>query len=163
MCEKNLGTVYDPSQVEDRLYDFWLEKNYFHGEVDKTGQKEPFSVVIPPPNVTANLHIGHALDNALQDIIVRFNRMNGKNTTWIPGTDHAGIATQIKVEQMLRETENITRHDLGREEFLIRVWAWKEKYGSTIINQLKKLGSSCDWERERFTMDEGCSRAVREV
>lgn len=161
MCEKHLPTVYDPSQVEDRLYDFWLEKKYFHAEVDQT--KEPFAIVIPPPNVTANLHIGHALDNTIQDILVRFNRMSGKNTTWIPGTDHAGIATQIKVEQMLRETEGLTRHDLGREEFLKRVWAWKEKYGSNIINQLKKLGASCDWDRERFTMDEGCSKAVREV
>lgn len=161
MGQKQLSTVYDPSQVEDRIYDFWVERRYFHGEVDKT--KEPFSVVIPPPNVTANLHIGHALDNTLQDILVRYNRMKGKQTTWIPGTDHAGIATQIKVEHMLLETENLTKHDLGREEFLKRVWAWKEKYGGTIINQLKKLGASCDWEKERFTMDEGCSKAVREV
>jgi len=163
MSEKNLSTVYDPKQVEDRLYDFWVKNNYFHGEVDNTGEKEPFCIVIPPPNVTSHLHIGHALDNTLQDILVRFNRMKGKNTAWIPGTDHAGIATQIKVEEALREKENLTRHDLGREEFLKRVWQWKEKYGSTIINQLKKLGSSCDWERERFTMDEGCSKAVREV
>ncbi len=161
MCEKHLPTVYDPKEVEDRWYRYWLENKYFHGEPD--AKHEPFSVVIPPPNVTANLHIGHALDNTMQDILVRFNRMNGKNTTWIPGTDHAGIATQIKVEQMLREQEGITRHDLGRDEFLKRVWAWKEKYGSTIINQLKKLGASCDWDRERFTMDEGCSQAVREV
>lgn len=161
MCDKHLPTVYDPKEVEDRWYKYWLENKYFHGEPD--AKHEPFSVVIPPPNVTANLHIGHALDNTMQDILVRFNRMNGKNTTWIPGTDHAGIATQIKVEQMLREQEGITRHDLGRDEFLKRVWAWKEKYGSTIINQLKKLGASCDWDRERFTMDEGCSQAVREV
>ena len=138
----------------------WLKGGYFRGVIDP--QKEPFTIVIPPPNVTAQLHIGHACDNTLQDILIRYKRMQGYAALWIPGTDHAGIATQIKVEEKLRN-EGKTRHDLGREKFLEEVWAWKEKYGGQIINQLKKLGSSCDWDRERFTMDEGCSKAVREV
>ncbi|NMB02285.1 MAG: valine--tRNA ligase [Firmicutes bacterium] len=153
--------TYDPKQVEHKWYSFWEENGFFHAEVDES--KEPFCVVIPPPNVTGQLHMGHALDNTYQDIFVRWKRMQGYNTVWIPGTDHAGIATQARVEDHIRATEGKTRHDLGREEFLRRTWAWKEEYGNQILNQLKRLGASLDWERERFTMDEGCSRAVREV
>ncbi|MCK9524610.1 MAG: valine--tRNA ligase [Limnochordia bacterium] len=153
--------TYDPKQVEQKWYTYWQENGYFHQEVD--AGKEPFCVVIPPPNVTGQLHMGHALDNTYQDILVRWKRMQGLNTIWIPGTDHAGIATQARVESHIRATEGKTRHELGREEFLKRTWAWKEDYGNQILNQLKKLGASLDWERERFTMDEGCSRAVREV
>lgn len=156
-----VNKTYDPKQVEQKWYDYWEENGYFHQEVDTT--KEPFCVVIPPPNVTGQLHMGHALDNTYQDIFVRWKRMQGFNTVWIPGTDHAGIATQARVEGHIRSTEGKTRDDLGREEFLKRTWAWKEDYGNQILNQLKKLGASLDWERERFTMDEGCSRAVREV
>ena len=159
--KKELEKVYKPSEIEDRIYSEWMEKGYFTPEIDKS--KKPFSLVIPPPNVTGQLHMGHALDETLQDTLVRYKRMQGYSTLWVPGTDHAGIATQIKVEAELREKENLTRYDLGREAFLERVWDWKNKYGSRIINQLKKLGSSCDFTRERFTMDEGCSRAVREV
>ncbi|NLW56952.1 MAG: valine--tRNA ligase [Firmicutes bacterium] len=160
MKNRQLPKAYDPQAVEAKWYQYWLEKNYFHAEVDRG--KQPFAVVIPPPNVTGRLHLGHALNNTLQDILVRYHRMKGDNTMWIPGTDHAGIATQVKVEEELAK-EGKTRHDLGRERFLDRVWEWKEEYGGAIIRQLKELGSSCDWERERFTMDEGCSRAVREV
>ncbi len=158
---KELSKTYDPKQVEERIYKEWCDKGYFHAEVDKT--KKPFTIVIPPPNVTGQLHMGHALDETFQDIIIRTKRMQGYNALWIPGTDHAGIATQIKVEEDLRVNEGLTRYDLGREKFLERVWAWKEKFGDRIINQLKTLGCSCDWDRERFTMDEGCSKAVREV
>ncbi len=158
---KELDKKYDPSAVEDRLYAFWCDKKYFTPTPDRS--KKPFTVVIPPPNVTGQLHMGHALDETLQDILVRYKRMKGFCTLWVPGTDHAGIATQIKVEESLRVNEGITRYDLGRDEFLKRVWDWKNKYGDRIITQLKKLGSSCDWSRERFTMDEGCSKAVREV
>ena len=158
---KELPKTYDPKQVEKRLYKEWCDKGYFHAEVEK--DKTPFTIVIPPPNVTGQLHMGHALDETFQDIIIRTKRMQGYNALWIPGTDHAGIATQIKVEEDLRVNEGLTRYDLGREEFLKRVWAWKEKFGDRIINQLKTLGCSCDWDRERFTMDEGCSKAVREV
>ena len=158
---KELAKQYAPQEVEQNIYDFWLKGKYFHAEPDP--KKVPFTVVIPPPNVTGQLHMGHALDETLQDILIRYKRMHGFNALWVPGTDHAGIATQIKVEEELRKTEGLTRHDLGREEFLKRVWAWKEQYGNRIINQLKKLGSSCDWDRERFTMDEGCSKAVKEV
>ena len=160
MTEKNIPTVYDPQAVEEKWYKYWEENGLFHDEVDKG--KKPFSIVIPPPNVTGQLHMGHALDNALQDILIRFRRMQGYNTLWMPGTDHAGIATQIKVEEMLAG-EGLTRHDLGREKFIEKVWEWKEQYGDRIIKQLKSLGASCDWQRERFTMDEGCSKAVREV
>ena len=160
MEEKQIPTVYDPASVEKKWYGFWEENNLFHAEVEQ--DKQPFSVVIPPPNVTGQLHMGHALDDTLQDIIVRWRRMQGYNTLWMPGTDHAGIATQIKVEEMLAK-DGISRHDLGREEFLKHVWAWKEEYGGRIVKQIKSLGASCDWERERFTMDEGCSKAVREV
>ncbi len=159
--KNNISKTYDPSEFEDRIYNNWVTKGYFHAEVDKT--KKPFTIVIPPPNVTGQLHMGHALDETLQDILIRYKRMQGYNALWIPGTDHAGIATQIKVEAELREKEGLTRYDLGREKFLDRVWDWKKMYGDRIINQLKKIGSSCDWDRERFTMDEGCSKAVREV
>lgn len=155
-----LGKTYDPHATEERWYRYWLDGGFFHAEVDK--EKEPFCIVIPPPNVTGQLHLGHALDNTLQDILIRWQRMRGKNAVWIPGTDHAGIATQIKVEEELAH-EGKTRYDLGREQFLERVWQWKEHYGNRIIDQLKDLGASCDWDRQRFTMDEGCSKAVREV
>ena len=158
---KELAKNYNPAEFEDRIYENWCEKNYFAPDPDK--KKKPFSIVIPPPNVTGQLHMGHALDETLQDILVRTKRMQGYSALWVPGTDHAGIATQIKVEENLRVNEGLSRYDLGREKFLERVWDWKNQYGSRIINQLKKLGSSCDWSRERFTMDEGCSRAVREV
>ena len=158
---KNLDTKYDPKKVEDRLYAEWVNKGYFHAKPNP--DKKPFTIVIPPPNVTGKLHMGHALDETLQDILIRYHRMKGEEALWLPGTDHAGIATQIKVEEVLRKEENLTRYDLGREKFLERVWEWKHQYGSNIINQLKKLGSSCDWDRERFTMDEKCSKAVREV
>ncbi len=158
---KNIAKQYDPAQVEDRLYKFWMDNKYFHAEPDEN--KEPFTIVIPPPNVTGQLHMGHALDETLQDILIRYKRMQGYCALWVPGTDHAGIATQIKVEENLRVNEGLTRYDLGREKFLERVWDWKKTYGDRIINQLKKIGSSCDWDRERFTMDEGCSKAVREV
>ena len=157
---KELSKTYDPKEVEDKIYKNWEEKKYFHAEADP--EKEPFTIVIPPPNVTGQLHMGHALDETLQDILVRYKRMKGFSALWLPGTDHAGIATQIKVEEALRN-EGLTKYDLGREKFLERVWEWKEKYGDRIITQLKKLGSSCDWDRERFTMDEGCSKAVKEV
>ncbi|MCL2408605.1 MAG: valine--tRNA ligase [Oscillospiraceae bacterium] len=152
--------IYDPKQVEDRIYKMWTDGGYFKGVIDPA--KKPFTIVIPPPNVTGQLHLGHAFNNTLQDILIRVKRMQGYAALWIPGTDHAGIATQIKVEEALRK-EGLTRYDLGREKFLERVWDWKIKYGNRIVEQLKKLGSSCDWSRERFTMDEGCSKAVREV
>ncbi len=158
---KELAKTYSPSEFEDRIYASWCEKDYFKPDTDS--KKKPFSIVIPPPNVTGQLHMGHALDQTLQDILVRTKRMQGYSTLWVPGTDHAGIATQIKVEENLRINEGLTRYDLGREKFLERVWDWKNQYGSRIISQLKKLGSSYDWSRERFTMDEGCSRAVKEV
>ena len=158
---KELAKNYNPRDFEERIYCEWCEKKYFAPDPDP--KKPPFSIVIPPPNVTGQLHMGHALDETLQDILVRTKRMQGYSALWVPGTDHAGIATQIKVEENLRVNEGLTRYDLGREKFLERVWDWKNQYGSRIINQLKKLGSSCDWSRERFTMDEGCSRAVREV
>ena len=156
-----LPKTYSPSDFEDRIYKNWCDNGYFTPAKDSNAPK--FSVVIPPPNVTGQLHMGHALDDTLQDILVRYKRMQGFDTLWVPGTDHAGIATQIKVEENLRVNEGLTRYDLGREKFLERVWDWKNKYGDRIISQLKKLGTSCDWTRERFTMDEGCSRAVREV
>ena len=161
MQARELPKTYAPKEFEDRLYKNWCDKGYF--TPDPKDGKPPFSVVIPPPNVTGQLHMGHALDETLQDILVRYKRMQGFSTLWVPGTDHAGIATQIKVEERLRVEEGLTRYDLGREKFLERVWDWKNKYGNRIISQLKKLGSSCDWTRERFTMDEGCSKAVREV
>ncbi len=160
MQEHSIPKVYDPQSFEKKWYKFWEENKFFHAEVDKS--KKPYSMVIPPPNVTGQLHMGHALDNTLQDILIRYHRMQGYNTVWVPGCDHAGIATQAKVEGALRK-EGTNRYELGREKFLERVWKWKEEYGSRIMFQLRSLGSSLDWDRERFTMDEGCSRAVREV
>ena len=157
---KELEKTYDPSQIEDRLYRKWEEKKYFHAEVDRS--KKPFTIVMPPPNVTGQLHMGHALDNTMQDILIRFKRMQGYEALWIPGTDHASISTEVKVTNALKE-EGIDKHELGREGFLKRTWEWKKEYGGTITSQLKKIGSSCDWDRERFTMDEGCSKAVQEV
>ena len=157
---KELPKTYEPRDVEDRLYKFWVDNGYFHAERDP--DKKPFTIVMPPPNVTGQLHMGHAMDAAMQDVLIRFKRMQGYSALWIPGVDHAGIATQIRVEEELRK-EGKTRYDLGREKFLERVWAWKEKYGSRIVEQQRKLGVSCDWSRSRFTMDEGCSRAVREA
>lgn len=157
---KDLAKQYDPKNVEDRTYQFWLDGNYFHAKVDL--DKKPYTIVMPPPNITGQLHMGHALDNTLQDIIIRWRRMQGYDALWLPGTDHASIATEAKLVEALKE-EGLTKSDVGREGFLEKAWIWKEKYGGTIINQLKKMGSSCDWERERFTLDEGCSRAVKEV
>ena len=157
---KELPKVYDPRQVEPRIYQMWMDGGCFKAEPNP--DKKPFSIVMPPPNVTGQLHMGHAMDATLQDILIRFKRMQGYEALWLPGTDHAGIATQIKVEENLRQ-EGLTRYDLGREKFLERVWAWKEKYGNRIVEQQKKMGSSCDWDRSRFTMDEGCSKAVRET
>ena len=157
---KELAKTYDPQGIEDRLYQKWMDKKYFHAEVDY--EKKPFTIVIPPPNITGQLHMGHALDNTMQDILIRFKRMQGYNALWQPGTDHASIATEVKIIEKLKE-EGIDKHDLGREKFLERAWDWKKEYGGRIISQLKKLGSSCDWDRERFTMDEGCNKAVTEV
>lgn len=160
MEETNIPKAYDPQSFEKKWYQYWEENKLFHAEVDET--KKPFSIVMPPPNVTGQLHMGHAMDNTLQDILIRFRRMQGYNTLWMPGTDHAGIATQAKVDAQLRG-QGVSRYDIGREKFLEHAWAWKEKYGNRIKYQIRTLGSSCDWDRERFTMDEGCSHAVREV
>lgn len=157
---KELAKQYDPSEVEDRTYKFWCDKKYFHAEVNP--DKKPYTIVIPPPNITGQLHMGHALDNTLQDVLIRFRRMQGYETLWLPGTDHASIATEAKIVEAMRK-EGVTKEDIGREGFLERAWDWKKQYGSRIIEQLKKMGSSCDWDRERFTLDEGCSKAVREV
>lgn len=158
--KKELAKTYDPKGIEDRLYQKWMDKKYFHAEVDHS--KKPFTIVIPPPNITGQLHMGHALDNTMQDILIRFKRMQGYNALWQPGTDHASIATEVKIIEKLKE-EGIDKNDLGRDGFLERAWEWKKEYGGRIIGQLKKLGSSCDWDRERFTMDEGCNEAVTEV
>ena len=157
---KELAKTYDPQGMEDRIYANWLNKKYFHAEADRS--KKPFTIVMPPPNITGKLHMGHALDNTLQDILIRYKRMQGYNALWVPGTDHASISTEVKVINKLRE-EGIDKNELGREGFLKRTWEWREEYGRTIVDQLKKIGSSCDWDRERFTMDEGCSDAVLEV
>ncbi len=157
---KELAKTYDPKDMEPRIYKKWLDKNYFHAEVDRS--KKPFTIVIPPPNITGQLHMGHAFDNTMQDILIRFKRMQGYNALWQPGCDHASIATEVKIIEKLK-SEGIDKEDLGREGFLKRAWEWKEEYGGRIVEQLKKLGSSCDWERERFTMDEGCNKAVTEV
>ena len=157
---KELAKQYDPKNVEDRIYDFWLKGNYFHAKVEN--DKKPYTIVIPPPNITGQLHMGHALDNTIQDILIRWRRMQGYDALWLPGTDHASIATEAKIVEAMK-AEGLTKEDLGREGFLKRAWEWKEKYGGRIIEQLKKMGSSCDWERERFTLDEGCSKAVLEV
>ena len=157
---KTIPKVYDPSQTEDRIYSEWMERGYFRGEVDR--DREPFCIVIPPPNITGQLHMGHALDNTIQDILIRWRRMQGYSTLWMPGTDHASIATEVRIVEDMAE-EGLTKNDIGREGFLKRAWEWKEKYGGRIVDQLKKLGTSPDWSRERFTMDEGCSHAVKEA
>ena len=157
---KELAKTYNPAEVEDRIYKFWLDGKYFHANIDES--KKPYTIVIPPPNITGQLHMGHALDNTLQDILIRFRRLQGYDTLWVPGTDHASIATEAKIVEQLAK-EGISKESLGREEFLKRAWQWKDKYGNRIVEQLKKLGSSCDWDRERFTLDEGCSKAVKEV
>ena len=157
---KELAKTYDPHGLEDRIYQKWIDKKYFHAEVDRS--KKPFTIVIPPPNITGQLHMGHALDNTMQDILIRFKRMQGYNALWQPGTDHASIATEVKIIEKLKE-EGIDKWELGREKFLERAWDWKKEYGGRIIEQLKKLGSSCDWDRERFTLDEGCNKAVKDV
>ena len=159
-CSKELAKTYDPKSIEDRLYKKWEDNGYFHAEVDRS--KKPFTIVMPPPNVTGQLHMGHAVDNTMQDILIRTKRMQGYAALWVPGTDHASIATEAKVVEAMR-AEGLTKEMVGRDGFLERAWAWKTKYGNRIVSQLKKLGSSCDWERERFTMDEGCSEAVKEV
>ncbi len=157
---KQLEKTYNPKEIESKLYEKWCEKKYFHAEVDRS--RKPFTIVMPPPNITGKLHMGHALDNTLQDILIRYKRMQGYNALWIPGTDHAAISTEVKVTEQLKK-EGIDKKELGREGFLARTWEWKEEYGGTITSQLKKLGTSCDWDRERFTMDEGCSKAVEDV
>ena len=158
---KELPKVYEPQKVEKKIYDFWMQGGWFEGKIDP--EKKPFSIVMPPPNVTGQLHMGHALDATLQDILTRYKRMQGYSALWLPGVDHAGIATQIKVEEVLRKEEGLTRYDLGRDKFLERVWAWKEQYGDRIVEQQKSMGVSCDWSRSRFTMDETCAKAVRET
>ncbi|MBO4428636.1 MAG: class I tRNA ligase family protein, partial [Clostridia bacterium] len=159
--KKELAKTYNPTEIEKPLYKTWEKKGYFKPSGDKS--KKPFTIVIPPPNVTGQLHMGHALDETMQDAVIRFKRMQGYDALWVPGTDHAGIATQIRVEEYLRKEEGKTRYDLGRDAFIARVWDWKEKYGSRIIEQLKAIGSSCDWSRERFTMDDTLSAAVKKV
>ena len=160
IMSKELAKTYDPKGLEDRIYQKWLDNKYFHAKVNP--DKKPFTIVMPPPNVTGQLHMGHALDETMQDILIRFKRMEGYEALWQPGTDHAAIATEVKVIEKLKE-QGIDKNEIGREEFLKYAWAWKEEYGGKIINQLKKLGASADWDRERFTMDEGCSKAVQEV
>ena len=157
---KELEKTYDPKQIEDRLYEKWESKGYFHAEVDP--KKKPFTIMMPPPNITGQLHMGHALDNTMQDILARYKRMEGYNVLWQPGTDHASIATEVKVIKALKE-QGIDKHDLGRDGFLEKCWEWRKEYGGRIIKQLKKMGSSADWQRERFTMDDGCSAAVQKV
>ena len=157
---KELAKAYEPQEVEGRIYDFWMKGGYFHAEVDP--KKKPYTIVIPPPNITGQLHMGHAWDETLQDILIRWKRMQGYSALWLPGTDHASIATEAKIVEAMRQ-EGITKEDLGRDGFLERAWAWKDKFGGRILEQLKLLGSSCDWDRLRFTMDEGCSKAVRHV
>lgn len=160
--KKELAKAYDPREVEDRIYRFWQDGGYFHAEPQENGEKTPYTIVMPPPNITGQLHMGHALDNTLQDILIRWRRMQGYEALWMPGTDHASIATEAKIVEAMAK-EGLTKEDLGREKFLERAWDWKANYGGRIVSQLKKMGSSCDWARERFTMDEGCSKAVREV
>ena len=158
--KRELPKTYDPSDFEGRIYQSWCDQGLFTPKIDHS--KPHYSIVIPPPNITGQLHMGHALDNTLQDILIRYKRMKGFSTLWLPGTDHASIATEAKIVEAMRK-EGLTKEDLGRDGFLKRAWAWKEQYGGRIIEQLKKMGSSCDWSRERFTLDEGCSKAVREV
>ena len=156
-----LPKAYDPQQAQATWLKFWEEKGYFHSEPDPA--KTPYTIVIPPPNVTGALHMGHALNNTLQDVLIRWRRMQGFNTLWVPGTDHAGIATQAVVERLIQQTENKTRHDLGRDELVLRIWRWKEKYEQRILGQLRQMGASCDFQRTRFTLDDICARAVRET
>ena len=160
MRTDGISKSFDPNEAEPRLYSEWMNKGYFGAKVDP--DKKPFCVVMPPPNITGQLHMGHALDNTLQDILIRYKRMKGFEALWVPGTDHASIATEAKIVEKMRE-EGLTKDDLGREKFLERAWDWKKQYGGRIVEQLKKLGSSCDWSRERFTMDGGCSEAVKDV
>ena len=157
---KELAKQYDPKNVEERIYKSWLDGKYFHAKCEE--DKPTYTIVIPPPNITGQLHMGHALDNTLQDILIRWKRMSGYDTLWLPGTDHASIATEAKIVEAMRG-EGITKEDLGRDGFLERAWEWKKQYGGRIVEQLKKLGSSCDWDRERFTLDEGCNKAVNTV
>ena len=157
---KELAKAYEPKEVEDRIYDFWMKGKYFHAEVDP--KKKPYTIVIPPPNITGQLHLGHAMDETLQDTLIRWRRMQGYSALWLPGTDHASIATEAKIVEAMRK-EGVTKEEIGREKFLERAWAWKDQYGGRIVEQLKKLGSSCDWDRLRFTMDEGCNKAVNHV
>ena len=157
---KELAKAYEPAQFENKIYEFWMNNGFFHAEIDK--DKKPYTIVMPPPNITGQLHMGHALDNTLQDILIRFKRMQGYSALWLPGTDHASIATEAKIVEAMRK-EGVTKEDIGREKFLERAWAWKAEYGGRIVKQLRKIGSSADWERERFTMDEGCNKAVKEV
>ena len=161
---KELEKTYNPAAIEDRLYQKWLDNKYFHADAErgKREGKKPFTIVMPPPNITGQLHMGHALDNTMQDILIRYKRMQGYEALWQPGTDHAAIATEVKVIDKLKK-EGVDKNDLGREGFLKEAWKWKDEYGSRIIHQLHKMGSSADWDRERFTMDEGCSDAVLEV
>ena len=161
MSINEMPKAYEPSDIEKKWYPVWEDRKYFHGVPNK--DKKPYSIVIPPPNVTGILTLGHVLNNTLQDILARYHRMRGFEVCWFPGTDHAGIATEARVEKYLRKEENTGRDQLGREEFIKRVWQWREEYGGTIIRQLRTLGSSCDWERERFTMDAGLSDAVQKV
>ena len=158
--EKNLSKTYDPKQFEDRLYEQWEKSGAFHGKRDES--KTPFTIVMPPPNITGQLHMGHALDHTLQDVLTRWKRMQGFDTLWLPGSDHASIATEVKVADKIRTEEGKTKEEIGRDEFLKRAWEWKKTYGGKITEQCRKLGDSCDWERERFTMDEGCNKAVIE-
>lgn len=161
MTKENLATKYNPKEFEEKIYDMWMSENYFKAEIDH--DKEPYTIVLPPPNITGQLHMGHALDQTLQDILIRWKRMQGYSALWLPGTDHASIATEVKVVEKIYKEEGKTKEEIGREEFLNRAWDWKKEYGNRITEQMKKLGSSCDWERERFTMDEGCNKAVTEV
>jgi len=156
----DMESTYNPKQIEDRLYNKWVSEGYFHAETDR--DKKPFTIVIPPPNITGQLHMGHALDNTLQDVLIRWRRMQGFCTLWLPGTDHASIATEARIVETMAK-EGLAKENIGREKFLERAWEWKKIYGGRIVEQLKKLGSSCDWERERFTMDAGLSEAVKEV
>ena len=160
MNSMEMSKTYNPSEFETKLYENWVKNGYFEAKIDK--KKDPFTIVIPPPNITGQLHMGHALNNTIQDVIVRFKRMQGFCTLWLPGTDHASIATEVKIVEKMKQ-EGLTKSDVGRDGFLERAWAWKEQYGGRIVEQLKRLGSSCDWSREAFTMDDNLSRAVREV
>ncbi|MFM7151477.1 MAG: class I tRNA ligase family protein, partial [Gemmataceae bacterium] len=156
-----MAKAYDPAEAQEKWLDYWEKKGFFHSSPDST--RVPFTIVIPPPNVTGALHLGHALNNTLQDILIRFQRMRGRNALWVPGTDHAGIATQAMVEKRIKETEGKSRHQLGRDEMVQRIWSWKDQFEARILGQLKQLGASCDWARTRFTLDPTCARAVRET